>query len=158
MSEIEHTEIVEAIVTVAPETTHEEIIDRNSLFHNSENEAISEISENNENNVNVENSETAIDTNEIEPLPEQEVFVQSSSTTESVETMSSNESTSQKKRRRKGKVTDAQEDNNIDEDFANHLDMSCIEGIAAPSVTDAYVLEYIRYASIVSTFELSSSF
>lgn len=87
------------------------------------------------------------DTNEIEEIvasipsnPEQTL----TTATAEVESVPSTEATKQKKRRRKGKISDAQEDNNIDYEFASRLDMSCIEGIAAPSVNDAYVLEYIR--------------
>lgn len=50
----------------------------------------------------------------------------------------------QKKKHRKEKVLDAQEDNNIDYEFAGRLDMSCIDGITAPSINDAFVLKYTR--------------
>lgn len=45
----------------------------------------------------------------------------------------------QKKRRRK-----PQEDNTIDDEFASRLDMSCTEGTVAPSIVNAYILEFAR--------------
>lgn len=48
---------------------------------------------------------------------------------------------SQKKRRRK---PDIQEDNTIDEEFASRLDMSCIEETVAPTIVNAYIVEYAR--------------
>lgn len=59
--------------------------------------------------------------------------------------------TTTQKHRRKGKGSDFQEDNFIDEDFASRMDMSCMDDATiAPQISDAYIVEYIRYASLNS--------
>lgn len=50
-----------------------------------------------------------------------------------------------KKRDRKPKKSNLQEDNNIDDEFASRLDMSCADAaISAPQIENAHVADYIR--------------
>lgn len=126
VSEIEPPELNESLATISPEITHQEFhdvrpVDQVTTGQPNENELDS-------NSLDDEIQETA----EPDDADDQET----SSTTV------------QKKRRRKGKINEFQEDNTIDEDFASRLDMSCIDGTAAPTVDNAYVVEYIRYKII----------
>ncbi|XP_031619500.1 fibrillin-2 isoform X2 [Contarinia nasturtii] len=129
VSEIEQG-MIGVIGTVAPGLTHEEFIEP------------------------VEQPTTkGPNTNEIEAPPSQAPALDSEQHVEHVET-SEHESAPQteaptnalKKRKghRKGKKPEFQEDNTIDADFASRLDMSCIDGVTAPSVSDAHIVEYIR--------------
>lgn len=116
ISEIEPPEV---IGTVAPGLTHEELqkpVEQPTT------------SGPNKNEIEAPSSQAPI--SEVEQQPGQETETKQTNT--------------QKKRRRKGKV-DIQEDNTIDADFASRLDMSCLEGSIAPTVPDAYIVEYIRY-------------
>lgn len=125
MSEIEPQEVIEPIVTISPEITHEELEVRPI-------------------------EEPLTDRpNQIEQNPDQTFNLNAQEKeAEELETAESEEphapSTGQKKRRRKGK-NEYQEDDTIDDEFASRLDMSCIEDTPAPSVNDAYIVEYIRY-------------
>lgn len=112
------------MVTVSPDKTHEEIHDVNEIGLA---DPVAEVA-GASNTVSEQESESP----ENEPDEDDQYTIAGSS------------EAPQKKRRRKGKVSDAQEDNTIDEEFASRLDMSCIEGAVAPTVNDAYVVEYIR--------------
>lgn len=130
VSEIEPPEVIDQIATISPDLTHEELeevkpIEQPTTGHPNEIDVVSGQS----------SDPNALD--QEEPEEPEEVLVES-------ENQQTVHSTGQKKRRRKGKVNEFQEDNTIDEDFASRLDMSCIDGTAAPSVDDAYVVEYIR--------------
>lgn len=120
VSEIEPPVVIEEIVTVPPEVTHEEI--QNSIPNVPITESVnSEVIDNEDNAIG---TETEIENEAESALTSSEI--------------------PQKKRRRKGKLSEVQEDDSIDDEFASRLDMSCIEGIVAPSVSDAHVKEYIR--------------
>lgn len=161
VSEIEGPEVIEAIVTVSPEITHEEVLQ--PIEEPSTNEV-------NTNEILAPPSQappSEVESPEIPQLPEsppppqefpeqvtagQETIEQESPEQESTdqESVQPDEQqtpniNSQKKRRRKGKIPEFHEENNIDDDFASRLDMTCIEGTVAPAVNDAYIVEYIRY-------------
>lgn len=151
VSEIEPSEVIEPVKTVEPEITHEEYV-----------HVVEDPTANQANEIEVSSVSTVLEkvTPEThqpespehvpeqvrEQVPEREPTEQDheeeSSQPEEPQTIGSN---LQKKRRRKGKVSEFQEDNLIDADFASRLDMTCIEGTAAPAVNDAYVVEYIPY-------------
>lgn len=157
VSEIEAPEVIEAVVTVSPEITHEEVVQPVEVqTENEVNEILappsqappseSELPE-------VPPTETQSAPEPPQEVPEQQTVVEEETVdqespdqeTSAPEEQQMPNSNSQKKRRRKGKIPEFQEDNNIDDDFASRLDMSCIEGTTAPVVGDAYIVEYIRY-------------
>lgn len=155
MSEIEPPEVIELVKTVAPEITHEEVrneaetndVEASSVLTTLETEAPetpeTRQTESPERNTD-QNSEQVLQVPDEAPREhgsDQDSSPDLSSPTEGSQAIGTN---AQKKRRRKGKVSEFQEDNLIDEDFASRLDMSCIEGTAAPAVNDAYVVEYIQ--------------
>lgn len=129
VSEIEPPEII-VPVTVSPEITHEEFVNRFDGSVTSE-----------ANEIDVAPNPQIISVTAAPEIPEQESHNQN----EELPEQGSSQPEKQKKRRRKGKVTELQEDNSIDADFASSLDMSCIEGTTAPAINDAYIQEYIQY-------------
>lgn len=163
VSEIETPEVIEAIVTVSPDITHEEVlqpIQESSTNEVNTNEILAPPSQAPSSEPESPESPKEISQSSQSPpqeLPEQVTAGQETVEQESPEQESPDQETtqpeeqqilntnSQKKRRRKGKIPEFQEENNIDDDFANRLDMTCIEGTIAPAVNDAYIVEYIRY-------------
>lgn len=160
MSEIEAPEVIEAVITVSPELTHEEVlqpVEQSITDEVNTNEILappslappleSDSESRSADPVPVESPPQELPEPEInepetvdqeEESPEQEPA-------QPEEQQPTPNTKAQKKRRRKGKIPEFQEDNNIDDDFASRLDMSCIEGTVAPTVNDAYIVEYIRY-------------
>lgn len=127
VSEIEQPEVIESLATISPEITHQEFHDVRPVDQITTGQP-------NENGLDT----NSLDNDEIQETPEPD----------DADDQETSSTMVQKKRRRKGKVNEFQEDNTIDEDFASRLDMSCIDGTAAPSVDNAYVVEYIRYKII----------
>lgn len=132
---MEPPEIIEPI-TVSPEITHEEFVKPIEVPTTSQTSEI-DVAPSQPIDLATASPEAHESPEQNEDSPEQE-----SGHPEEQQTPTA---TSQKKRRRKGKVTEVQEDNLIDVDFASRLDMSCIEGTAAPAINDAFVVEYIQY-------------
>lgn len=133
-SSVSEIETPVSIGTVAPELTHEEV-------------AGPTINEPNRNEIETSSSSApALESPQIpvsEQAPNNLLLVESSETEVQQKTKTK---TVQKKRRRKGQKQQFQEDNNIDVDFARHLDMSCMDaGVSAPSISDGFVHEYIQY-------------
>lgn len=127
VSEIEAPEVIDSVITISPDITHEEI----EIAAPIENPSTDYPNE-----IQVDPNQSQPDSVTILSEPEETDLVES-------EDRPSAPVTGQKKRRRKGK-NDFQEDDRIDEDFASHLDMSCMDGTTAPSVDDAFIVEYIR--------------
>lgn len=159
--------MIETVVTVSPDITHEEVlqpIEESSKNDVNTNEILAPpsqappsvsaspelpvISQSSESPPQVfpeqvtAGQETVEQESPEQKSTEQESPDQESTQPEEQQTLNTN---SQKKRRRKGKIPEFQEENNIDDDFASRLDMTCIEGTIAPAVSDAYIVEYIRY-------------
>lgn len=163
VSEIEPPEVIEPVKTVAPEITHEEVkneaeinydVEASSVLTHVETEA-PEILQGESSDRNTDHVDE-----QVSQVPEGVPIdhdAEQSSTPEKAEGSQTNGKTGQKKRRRKGKVPEFQEDNTIDEDFASRLDMSCIEGTAAPAVNDAYVVEYIQYYINLDIYDYSTN-
>lgn len=148
VSEIEPPEVIEPVVTVSPEITHEEI--SNGLDESATNEI---------NQINVETGQSTIaetvtpqqmpsppNTNE-SPIMENEI---ESGPEQSVTEFNAVDSTElppapilQRKNRRRGKKTHFQDDINIDEEFASRLDLSCADaGVPGPQIENAHVSTY----------------
>lgn len=145
MSEIEPPEVFEPVKTVAPELTHEEFINKVETNDVEASSVLTTFETEAPETRQTETPEHNVD-HVAERVPEQETIDQDVEQGSSQPDDSQTAGTGvQKKRRRKGKVSEFQEDNLIDVDFASRLDMSCIEGTAAPAVNDAYVVEYIQY-------------
>lgn len=159
VSEIEAPEVIEAVITVSPEITHEEVlqpVEQPITDEVNTNEILAppsqapplefDLESHSADPVPAESPPQELPQSEIiEPETidqEEESPEQGSAQPEEQQTPNTK---TQKKRRRKGKIPEFQEDNNIDDDFASRLDMTCIEGTVAPTVNDAYIVEYIRY-------------
>lgn len=125
VSEIEPQVVIEPFATVPPEITHQEMetfkIEDPSTIPTDAAEITSESNINPSPEIHQEQEENEV------PLETQ--------------TQTTSSKAPQKKRRRK---PDIQEDNNIDDEFASRLDMSCIEGTVAPTIVNAYIVEYAR--------------
>lgn len=156
VSEIEPTEIIEPVVTVPPEITHEEIV--NTIDESATNEI---------NQINVGESgqstiaetvppqllpsppntdESAVLENEIEIGPDQPPPEFNTIDSIDIATEMPPASISQRKNRRKGKKSHAHEDNTIDEEFASRLDISCTDAqVLGPHIENAHIANYIRY-------------
>lgn len=134
VSEIETPEVIETVVTISPDLTHEEI-------HHGESVEVSTASETNEIEIveteppQVIVQETPNQLTTDDELPEHQ---QPESSTPSIA----------ENREREGKVSDddgTEEDNYIDVDFASRLDFSCLEEsgqVLAPSIVDGRVISY----------------
>lgn len=151
--------MIEAVITVSPELTHEEVlqpVEQSITDEVNTNEILAPPSQAPPFELDSESRSSDQDAIPAESppqeLPEQEIIEPDQEEEESPEQAPAQpeeqptlNTKTQKKRRRKGKIPEFQEDNNIDDDFASRLDMSCIEGTVAPTVNDAYIVEYIRY-------------
>lgn len=127
VSEIEPPEVNESLATISPEITHQEVHDVRPVDQVTTGQP----------------NENELDTNSLDNDE-----IQETAEPDDADDQETSSTTVQKKRRRKGKINEFQEDNTIDEDFASRLDMSCIDGTAAPTIDNAYVVEYIRYEII----------
>lgn len=157
VSEIEQPEVIESVVTVPPEITHEEMVGNavdgtatneiNEINVKSGQSRIAETTEPPQQVPEQSNNahESAISENDIENGPDQ--LLPEFNSVDSIETLTEipPASISQRKNRRKHKKPHLQEDNSIDEEFASRLDMSCADAeTAAPQIEDAHVASYIR--------------
>lgn len=141
MSEIESPEVIEPIATIAPEITHEEIIktdEQPATNHPIQIEVATEqvkIEQPEQVPIEPEFGGSDASHNEIDkPEPIQEP-----------EQPDEPPVAPKKRKGKKGKKQHAQEDNNIDTEFASRLDMSCTDAkTVAPHIENAHVASYAR--------------
>lgn len=122
VSEIEPPVVIETFATDPPEITHQEM----------------ETSEAQEPIIVLNETADITSDSSINPLPETHSEQEENEVLETKITVSE---APQKKRRRK---PDIQEVDTIDDEFASRLDMSCIEATVAPTIINAYIVEYAR--------------